>query len=164
VFPDSLISTVVYDPQDLAPPGVKTLEPAPFTYVNTKGNQVTHWCRILQEAAMSDGGILGLDVEWNASLVSGVSPGRVATLQIAAPTSCVVFHLTHLHTNYKLPMPLMQLLGNASITFVGNRIKGDATRLFGSYKVTVAKYQDLGKYFNRMYPLESTSTWSLQVR
>jgi hypothetical protein len=165
VFPDSLVHTVAYDPQDPAPPGVQTLEATPYTYVNTKGPQVATWCKFLIDASSGSGhGVLGLDAEWNASLVSGVSPGHIATLQIAADGQCVIFHLTHLHTDKKLPQPLIDLLGNSSITFVGNNIKGDITRLRNQYKVTVAiKSRDLGEYFNTMYPLESTSHWSLQV-
>lgn len=157
-FPRTLKNNLVYQFDDPAQPGVQLFESGIETLIRDK-SQVQGAC-----AMLSQHDVLGFDLEWNPSFTRGVSNGIAATLQLATHDTAIVFHIFHLHTNLKLPKALQDLLQNENITYVGNKISGDVSKLKKDYKVQVSKFMDVGQLFNAMHPIEARSHWSLQVR
>ncbi|KAL1548111.1 Werner Syndrome-like exonuclease isoform X1 [Salvia divinorum] len=100
------------------------------------------------EAKKKDGGqcYLGLDLEWRPSFRRGVSPGKVAVMQICGDNSCChVLHLIH----SGIPKNLQSLLEDDTSLKVGAGIANDAKKLWKDYNVSINTFQDLSDRANQ---------------
>lgn len=78
--------------------------------------------------------LLGFDLEWVPSRQRGVSPSRVALVQLCAGAKCL---LVRTHQSETLPPALCQLL--LSTTLVGLNLKGDLTKLVKDFRSDFSK-------------------------
>ncbi|KAG6428367.1 hypothetical protein SASPL_112618 [Salvia splendens] len=110
------------------------------------------------EAKKKDGGqcYLGLDLEWRPSFRRGVSPGKVAVMQICGDNSCChVLHLIH----SGIPKNLQSLLEDDTSLKVGAGIANDARKLWKDYDVSINTFQDLSDRANQK--LGDRKKWGL---
>ncbi|KAG6431461.1 hypothetical protein SASPL_109540 [Salvia splendens] len=110
------------------------------------------------EAKKKDGGqcYLGLDLEWRPSFRRGVSPGKVAVMQICGDNSCChVLHLIH----SGIPTNLQSLLEDDTSLKVGAGIANDARKLWKDYDVSINTFQDLSDRANQK--LGDRKKWGL---
>uniref|UniRef100_A0A7N0UT10 3'-5' exonuclease n=1 Tax=Kalanchoe fedtschenkoi TaxID=63787 RepID=A0A7N0UT10_KALFE len=102
--------------------------------------------------------ILGFDIEWRPSFRRGISPGRVAVMQICCDTSlCYVMHIFH----SGIPHSLHLLLEDPASTKVGVGIGNDSVKLFKDHNVSTKDVQDLSKLANQKLGGE-LKMWSLR--
>lgn len=94
------------------------------------------------EAGKRDSGqvALGLDIEWRPTFKRGVSPGKVAVMQICVDTShCHVMHIFH----SGITRSLQFLLEDPILLKVGVGIANDAVKVFKDYNVSIKAVEDL---------------------
>ncbi|KAL9669398.1 hypothetical protein QQ045_006945 [Rhodiola kirilowii] len=102
--------------------------------------------------------ILGLDIEWRPSFRRGISPGKVAVMQICGDSHhCYVMHIFH----SGVPRNLRTLLEDPASTKVGVGIGYDSTKLFKDCSISTKDVQDLSKLANRKFGGKLKS-WSLR--
>ncbi|CAM9003361.1 unnamed protein product [Rhodiola kirilowii] len=102
--------------------------------------------------------ILGLDIEWRPSFRRGISPGKVAVMQICGDSHhCYVMHIFH----SGVPHNLRILLEDPASTKVGVGIGNDSVKLFKDCSISTKDVQDLSKLANRKFGGKLKS-WSLR--
>ena len=143
----SIRASSLYHADDPPPPGLKVFDSGLVHVVQP--DQIASACLLLSAES-----VLGLDCEWNITMVPGGQVGIVATLQLATSTQALIFHLYHLHAKRKLPDALCKLLADERITFVGRKIKTDCDYMKRDYGIEVLNTVDVGQQFNLKYPAE----------
>ncbi|CAM9003359.1 unnamed protein product [Rhodiola kirilowii] len=102
--------------------------------------------------------ILGFDIEWRPSFRRGISPGKVAVMQICGDSHhCYVMHIFH----SGVPRNLRILLEDPASTKVGVGIGNDSVKLFKDYSISTKDVQDLSNLANRKLGGE-LKMWSLR--
>ncbi|CAM8998027.1 unnamed protein product [Rhodiola kirilowii] len=109
--------------------------------------------------------ILGFDIEWRPSFRRGISPGKVAVMQICGDSHhCYVMHIFHsgVPRNLRIlledPASTKALFGTAQ---VGVGIGNDSVKLFKDYSISTKDVQDLSNLANRKLGGE-LKMWSLR--
>jgi ribonuclease D len=85
--------------------------------------------------------VLGIDIEWRPTFVSGQPPNRVALLQISSCTRTVLVPVRHLS---RLPAAAVQLLSSPQIWKVGCGVREDARKLEADCGLRVAPVLEIG--------------------
>ena len=86
--------------------------------------------------------LIGLDIEWRPTFISGQNPHRVALIQLSSFTTCVLVPVKHL---FRLPPSLERLLGSHSIWKVGCGVTEDARKLQLDLGVTCHATLEIGE-------------------
>ena len=86
--------------------------------------------------------VLGIDVEWRPTFVSGQPPNRVALVQVSSSTRCVLVPVRHLR---RVPPCLAQLLASEQIWKVGCGVGEDARKLEQDYKLECRSTLEIGE-------------------
>jgi hypothetical protein len=91
-------------------------------------------------AAGEEKGFVAMDIEWDPCTLHGVTDTDPALLQLSVGKMTLLVRLRIGNRKpRKLPQCLLNLLFDKRLTFVGNFIKGDITRLSNAYEFDKAK-------------------------
>ncbi|KAM6565372.1 hypothetical protein CsatA_024500 [Cannabis sativa] len=114
--------------------------------------------KIVEAKKMEVGKVaIGFDIEWRASFVKGVPPGRAAVMQICLDTShCYVMHIFH----SGIPKSLQLLLENSMFSKVGVGIGNDSVKISKDYNVSIQAVEDLS-YLAKQKLGGDSQKWSL---
>uniref|UniRef100_A0A7S0LL15 3'-5' exonuclease n=1 Tax=Coccolithus braarudii TaxID=221442 RepID=A0A7S0LL15_9EUKA len=100
---------------------------------------------------------VGFDIEWKVTFVAGETPRKVATLQLAHESSCLVLQLSAMP---HFPANLAVIMGDSRIIKTGVGIRNDALKLARDYGVRCAGILDLGRVAQVVLP-DGAAPWSL---
>lgn len=90
--------------------------------------------------------VLGLDIEWRPTFKRGVTPGKVAVMQICVDNNiCHVIHVIH----SGIPKSLQYLLEDPSTLKVGVCIANDAAKVLLDYNLSISSLRDLSDLANQ---------------
>ena len=95
--------------------------------------------------------VLGVDIEWRPTFVSGAPPNRVALVQLSSRTRCVLVPVRHLP---RLPPSLSTLLGDARVWKVGCGVAEDARKLLADCGLACAPTLEIGAVGKRLQAAE----------
>jgi hypothetical protein len=95
--------------------------------------------------------VLGVDVEWRPTFVSGAPRNRIALVQVASRTRCVLVPVRHLA---RLPPTLARLLGNPDVWKVGCGVAEDALKLQTDCGLNCHPILEIGRVATRLQACE----------
>ena len=95
--------------------------------------------------------VLGIDIEWKPNFRPGRAENRVALLQLASATRCVLVPIKHLPA---LPPSLATLLGSPHIWKVGCGVGGDAVKLAADCGLACHATLEIGEVATRLQAAE----------
>ena len=106
--------------------------------------------------------VLSLDCEWHATFIRGEKRHRVALVQVGSLNLCLLER--QFGARGGIPLPLLQLLRDPELLFVGRKIEQDLKYLdadYGCNLVDVTRWKDLKDIANSK-PSVIDRNWSLQ--